>query len=227
MNYLQKLDLIYADIPPGENLYDNLDLSVQDLVEAQYWTRNGHLGNPDICALPRPADVEEIKTQNSVPIAGYNRERMKDMPVYERKRNLFLLKTLRYPFPFHSQVESYLSMSLLSSYSARKAGVTELYRPIKLSGKEENLNILSCSEAVSANVLGFSIVGTSGTGKSTAFDMACKKYPRAIRHNFSEGSYIQIPIVRLTAYANSNLTALFYSFARQLDRILDTGNDVV
>lgn len=86
-------------------------------------------------------------------------------------------------------------------------------------------NIISYANDISANVLGFSIVGTSGVGKSTAFDLTCAKYPRVIRHTFPDGFYTQIPIIRLTAFSNSNLTALFLSFAKQLDQLLDTGED--
>ena len=225
VRYLQNVKLDYKDFDESDNLYDDMDLMQEDCVEAQYWKRNGYLGNPDICALPRPASVEEMKVQNSIPIVGYSRDKVKEMPVYERKRSVVSIKKFRCAFPFHSQVESYLSMALLSSYSSRRHGVSEIERKVWIAGEQSNISILSCTEAVSANVLGFSIVGTSGTGKSTAFDLACRKYPRAIRHNFVEGSYIQIPIMRLTAFTNSNLAALFLSFARQLDRILDTGND--
>lgn len=116
-------------------------------------------------------------------------------------------------------------MVLISSYSSRRNGVTEVARATSLSGKEHETNIISYTDNISSNTLGFSIVGTSGVGKSTAFDLACAKYPKVIRHTFPDGRYVQIPIIRLTAFANSNLTALFISFARQLDRLLDTGDD--
>ncbi len=225
MRYLQNVELDYRTLDRDENLYDDVDLTKEDCVDAQYWLANGYPGNPDICALPRPASVEEMRVNNCIPISGYRANQIKEMPVHERKRSLFLLKQLRYPFPFHSQIEAYLSMALLSSYSARRIGITELSREVRMSGRQSDSRMLSCMDAVSANVLGFSIVGTSGTGKSTAFELACRKYPKAIMHNFEDGFYIQIPLIRLTAFANSNLTALFLSFARQLDRILDTGND--
>ena len=69
-------------------------------------------------------------------------------------------------------------------------------RPIKVAGEEMETNIISYANDISANVLGFSIVGTSGVGKSTAFDLTCAKYPRVIRHTFPDGFYTQIPIIR-------------------------------
>lgn len=225
MRYLKNLMLDYVEIDDDDNLYSDIDLMQEDCVDAQYWKGNGYLGNPDICALPRPASVNEMIRQNSIPISNYDAKKIKTMPVYERKRALFALKKIRYPFPFHSLTESYLSVALISSYSSRRNGMTQLARQTRSSGEAVSSNIISCMDNISANVLGFSIVGTSGTGKSTAFDLACMKYPKVIRHNFDEGSYTQIPIIRLTAFANSNLGGLFLSFARQLDRLLDTGED--
>lgn len=147
------------------------------------------------------------------------------VPLSERKRRLISLKKIRYPIPFHSLIEYHLSMALISSYASRRNGITAITRPTKVAGEEIATNIISYTNDISANVLGFSVVGTSGVGKSTAFDLTCAKYPRVIRHTFPDGFYTQMPIIRLTAFANSNLTALFLSFAKQLDRLLDTGTD--
>ena len=227
MEYLINPKLSYITLEADDNLYDDVDLEKQDCVDARYWERNGHTGKPDICALPRAATAEEIPAQNSIPIPGYDRSRIAVMPKDERMRQLYEIKKVRYPLPFHAQIESHLSMSLISSYASRKSGITQIFRRQQISGEEKETNIISCTEGISSNVMGFTIVGTSGTGKSTAFDLAAAKYPRAIRHNMEEGAYIQIPIMKLNAYANSNLSALFLSMARQLDRILDCGEEHV
>lgn len=225
MRFLKDMPLDYMETEESDNLYDDVDLTAEDCVEARYWKRNGNLGNPDICALPRAADVSELFSQNSIPIPGYDPAKVKTAPPYERKRQLIGLKRIRYPFPFHSLIEYHLSTALISSYVSRRNGITAIARPTKVAGEETPTNIISCTNDISANVLGFSIVGTSGVGKSTAFDLTCAKYPRVIRHTFPDGFYTQIPIIRLTAFANSNLTALFLSFAKQIDRLLDTGTD--
>lgn len=225
MRYRIEMNLNYVQLKKGDNLYDNVDLEVEDCVEARYWKENGYPRNPDICALPRATKIEELIELNNIPITGYKEKTARTAPLYERKRQLIKLKKIRYPFPFHSLIEYNLSMVLISSYSSRRNGVTEVARATSLSGKEHETNIISYTDNISSNTLGFSIVGTSGVGKSTAFDLACAKYPKVIRHTFPDGRYVQIPIIRLTAFANSNLTALFISFARQLDRLLDTGDD--
>ena len=53
MKFVKNMNLDYVEPAGGKNLYDGVDLSVEDCVEARYWKQNGHLGNPDICSLPR------------------------------------------------------------------------------------------------------------------------------------------------------------------------------
>lgn len=225
MRFLMNMNLDYVEPAVGKNLYDGVDLGAEDCVEARYWKQNGYPGNPDICALPRAADINELLKQNNIPISGYDPAKVKMVPLSERKRQLSSLKKIRYPIPFHSLIEYHLSTALISSYASRRNGITAIARPTKVAEEETATNIISYANDISANVLGFSVVGTSGVGKSTAFDLTCAKYPRVIRHTFPDGFYTQIPIIRLTAFANSNLTALFLSFAKQLDRLLDTGDD--
>lgn len=181
MRYRIEMNLNYVQLKKGDNLYDNVDLEVEDCVEARYWKENGYPGNPDICALPRATKIEELIELNNIPITGYKEKTARTAPLYERKRQLIKLKKIRYPFPFHSLIEYNLSMVLISSYSSRRNGVTEVARATSLSGKEHETNIISYTDNISSNTLGFSIVGTSGVGKSTAFDLACAKYPKVIK----------------------------------------------
>ena len=49
MRYLQNVELDYRTLDKDENLYDDVDLTKEDCVDAQYWLANGYPGNPDIC----------------------------------------------------------------------------------------------------------------------------------------------------------------------------------
>lgn len=66
----------------------------------------------------------------------------------------------------------------------------------------------------------FSVIGTAGSGKTSAIRLTLRKFPKVIIHELDEVSYIQIPIVLLTAPANSNLKALFIQFGQQMDDLL-------
>lgn len=72
MNYVGYMDLPYRILEEEENLYDDLDLNMQDIVKAEYWSGNGHEGHPDICALPRISTNRELQVQNSIPLNGYS-----------------------------------------------------------------------------------------------------------------------------------------------------------
>ena len=51
MRYRIEMNLNYVQLKKGDNLYDNVDLEVEDCVEARYWKENGYPGNPDILSL--------------------------------------------------------------------------------------------------------------------------------------------------------------------------------
>ena len=53
MRYRIEMNLNYVQLKKGDNLYDNVDLEVEDCVEARYWKENGYPGNPDIDVYKR------------------------------------------------------------------------------------------------------------------------------------------------------------------------------
>lgn len=220
MKYIRNLQLPYEEI--GEdNLYDDSDLSATDIVEARYWKKNGYEGNPDICSLPRPSTNREIQAHHSIPLYGYDEEAIQHMSISERKRGILSLRSVRFPFPFHAKIDQFLHSALISSYSGRKLGITEQPDVYEIGGETKVAKIITGDTDLSGNSLGFSVIGVAGSGKSTAFQLVSEKYPKAILHRIPESYYIQIPIIRLTAFANGNLAALYYMFARQIDSILD------
>jgi len=224
MRYLKSVKLPIKQVAEDENLYDDVDLTENDVVDAQYWEHHGYPGNPDICALPRYASLAEIKLQNSIPLRGYDEKKVREMPLSDRKRNLLRLKEVRFPFPFHGKVDMFLNTVLVSAYASRRLAITD--RPAEYNSGLgiQKSNIITAGTNICSNTMGFSIIGMSGSGKSTAFQLAAAKYPRAIRHHLNDISYTQIPLIRLTAFANGNLSALYYMFASQLDEILDSGD---
>ena len=43
MRYLQNVELDYRTLDKDENLYDDVDLTKEDCVDAQYWLAPGYL----------------------------------------------------------------------------------------------------------------------------------------------------------------------------------------
>ena len=104
MKFVKNMNLDYVEPAGGKILYDGVYLSVEDCVEARYWKQNGHLGNPDICSLPRAADITELLKQNNIPISGYDPAKEKMASLSERKRQLISLKKIRSPIPIHTLI---------------------------------------------------------------------------------------------------------------------------
>lgn len=223
MKYIKNFELPYLELNEEDNLYDDVDLAASDIVMAQYWKYNGHLGNPDICALPRPASKQEIQVHHNIPLTGYDEKEVEKMSVGERKRGILSLRDVRFPFPFHSRIDQYLYSVLVASYAKRKLGITERPEKYVVGDEVKEARIIMGDTGITSNAIGFSVIGAAGSGKSTALEMVTDKYPKAILHNLPEYSYVQIPIIRLTAFANGNLSALYYMFAKQIDSILDSG----
>ena len=211
MIYLKKFKYDYT---PEQ--YEDIDLTAQDIVEARYVRVSGHQGNPDIEALPAPISSEDLVDQASqVPDALLANDT-------DPLVRIWALRKLRIPLRNQNMINEKLYHGLMESYAGRKYGKTTRKTVLEIDGKSVELDIISCSYE-GGYMTGSAVIGLPGTGKSTGISIAMSKYPRAILHPMEGGHYIQIPIVRTTAFANSNITSLFQSFAARLDMILDTG----
>lgn len=223
MKYIQKFDLPYLELGEDENLYDDVDLSASDLIPAQYRLVAGYEGNPDICALPRISTTQEIQIQHTIPLTGYDEKKIQNMTVGERKAAILKIRDVRFPFPFHARIDQYLNSCIVNSYAKRRIGVTVRPDGYEVGKEKMEARCILGNMDISGNAIGFSIIGAAGSGKSTGFQMVSEKYPKAIVHDLPDCRYVQIPIMRLVAFANGNLGALYQMFGRQLDDILDSG----
>ena len=222
MKYLVNMKLPYSTVRDGSNLYDDIDLMSEDIIRARYWTENGYSGNPDICALPRPATGAELQILHTLPMKGYDEAKAALLSPGQKKREILSLRNVRFPFPFHMRIDQYFSAALIGSYASRRIGITERPELYYIGETEKRAEVITADKGIAANAMGFSVTGTAGSGKSTAFELVLSRYPKVILHNFPEYSYVQIPYVPLTAFANGNLQAVFARFADYIDERLDT-----
>ena len=197
--------------------YEDIDLNAQDIIEARYTKVSGHTGNADIEALPVPLPSNELMYRSAmVPDALI----AKGTDPISR---IWALRALRIPLRNQNQIDEKLYWGLVSSYAGRKYGKTKHRHAVDVDGEQVFLDTISCTYE-GGFTTGSAVIGLPGTGKSTGVSIAASRYPKAILHPCREGHYIQIPIIRTTAYANSNMSSLFRAFAARLDMILDTGN---
>lgn len=223
MKRITKFNLPF--IMGSEQQYDPKELAENDIVEARYIKYKGYEDNPNICALPEEEDASALFEHHTIPVMGYDSRLLAGMEAEEKMRLLFRVKEMRLALPFHASIESNIHNALIRSYGNRDYAVVN-------AGETEGLSVggYTVPEAMrsSRNDLmstppAFSVIGTAGSGKTSSVLLTLKKFPRAIIHNLEEISYIQIPVVMLTAPANSNLKALFIQFGQKIDDILGGG----
>ena len=211
MNYIKNLVYDYCE---GDQ-YSEVDLEMQDIVDAEYARVKGYEGSADIEALPLPLKGKAlIDGESVIPDALLNRDA-------EPYTAVSAIRSLRIPLSAQKTIDRILYYGLIKSYAGRRYALTRNAVTLPFD-KEIELNILSSS--YTNNVVdGAAIIGQPGTGKSTAVSIALRRYPKVILHKNEEGSYVQIPVIKTTAFTNGNLSALFQMFAARLDTILDTG----
>lgn len=221
MEYILNTDFIldYVDVE-GYTQYDEDEINHYDVVDAIYRKPlcPEDFGNPDICALPGTRTATQILNQNSIPLYEYDPEKSLYLPTIEKKRQIAKIKDIRYPMQYHIALERELDETIQKVYRSRRIGVT-----IDTTNWTKK-SVVSSAECITSSTVSFSVLGCSGTGKSTAFSLAAKKYAKGYRHNFNGTRWIQIPLIRLTSYASHGLLALYVDFARTLDKILDKGD---
>ena len=195
MKYEDNFELQYQELGEMDNLYDGVNLSKSDIVQAEYRRVKGYEGNPDICALPRVSTVKEIQLHHNIPLSGYDEKQIPKMSTGERKFAILQLREVRLPFPFHARIDQFLNATLIMSYGKRKFGITDRPDTFEVGDEQMRGTYVLGDTGITGNTLGFSVIGTAGTGKSTAIELVTAKYPKAILHNLENGSYIQIPII--------------------------------
>lgn len=207
----------YLDIEDGGRQYDDIDLTTQNIVDARYVKSKIPFdnGNMFIEALPRPREgTEEIFAAYNRDIGLFTEEDKQTMKPYEKMSAVSLIRQIRFPLPFHENLEEEVYMSLLNSYRNRSSvtekaqdGVTDITR---LKGRDN-----------SATSAGFSLLGYSGCGKSSALDILFSNYPRVIMHQIDENTRIpQIVYLVVNCTANSNFSALYTSIGTAIDSAL-------
>lgn len=212
---MRRPDNMFYDYTPGQ--YEDIDLMKDDVVEARYAQVPGHEGNPDIEALPIPLDSRGVLN------AGTNIPKEFETKNVSPISMVWALRRLRIPLSNQKLINDRIYYGLLASYAERTYGKTRHSVPLQTDKGTVDMDIISDSYE-NSTTMGTAIIGMPGTGKSSAARIAMKDYPKAILHSFGDSHYVQIPIIRTTAYADSNMSSLFRSFARTIDRILDTGS---
>lgn len=216
MNYCLHYDLPYVE----ENIKDKYrDTRTKDVHAAVYHKVLSFEGNPDVCALPAPLEPDEMIDRCMSIVKCTADEIGSEAERYEQIARI--KDEYRTYFPYLTDIELNMFSCIYSAYSKRKIGWDSSVRNDLHEGAS---NVLSVPELIAASVQHMSIIGTAGTGKSTAMQMVLSRFPKAIRHHLPDGrSYVQIPVLSITA-SSGDAKSMFISLAKKLDII--TGNNV-
>jgi hypothetical protein len=193
-------------------------------------TISDYAGNPLIEALPGIMNEDEFSSE----VAYYPLFNDLDRLMSAESRLHAVLRLLKYfqPMATHIDLERKVSMALRLGYQARnpllpayKARLRELKKILlKLQSKEmEDLNHLVINEDFPAP--GFTMIGVSGVGKSTALKKILKLYPQVILHSEYKGKPLnlyQIVWIKIDCPHGGSLKDLCIEFFKEIDKLLGT-----
>lgn len=207
----------YVHLEDGERQYDDYDLTETNIVPARYVKSKISFdnGNMFIEALPRPREgVKEIFEAYNREIIQFSEEDKKSMKLYEKFSAVSLLRQLRFPLPFHQVLEDETYMAILNSYRNRSLSIGKSADGLRDCGK------LIGKDGAATNA-GFSLLGYSGCGKSSALEILFSNYPHVIQHTLDDGTVLsQIVYLVVNCSANSNFSALYVAIGTAIDKAL-------
>ncbi len=209
MDYLTDIKLPLIQVEGWKDLYP--DRCRHDILDAIYHATAETDSNPDICALPLVIPQRDLFLLNTSTFPGYDHKKIAGMSLAEKYDCLAAFKDcVRIYLPYHFELERKFHHCLSSAYRSRSFGLMP-----------NSINVLSTTPPISSSVQSMSLVGTAGTGKSTAVEMMLSRMPKGIRHTFPNGfQYTQIPVLSATANGGADIKNIFINLAKQIDDIM-------
>jgi len=178
-------------------------------------------GNPFIEALPSIMDVKQaaLSLKGSVQFEDSDR-------IASRKIRMHMVASLLddffQPLSQHLQLEERISMMIRRGYVGRNLNdgslnrrLQEGYELIKADGdRVANFAV----EKTTARSM--SLIGISGSGKSSSLDRVLNTYPQVIYHESK--NFIQLTYLKIECPSNGDLESLCLNFFNAVDVMLDT-----
>lgn len=196
------------------------------VLEARYGKHIAdYMGNPLIEALPPTQSYESIGRLLGV-YPYFDVEERNDV---KENRLEYIQRIFDYMQPLQAHITLYRKIDsvIKQSYINRnpldkenKAYFTNNYELLM----EDKLPQISKTN-IKKRVQGFSVIGISGVGKTTAIDSVLKIFPQALRHTKYRGEkmlFTQIPWIKLECPPDGSTKGLCINFFRELDNILGT-----
>lgn len=219
------IDKNYISCEEGESQYDDYDLNEINMVEARYIPACLEIdkGNSYIEALPKPRTDQTLLRAYSKTLVNYSYNNVKNMSKFEKMMAVGSLRELRFPLPFHKNLEFEFYNALITSYRARKQMRSENTKvELTIDNEKQTTHCILDGDSSDSTDAGFSLIGYSGCGKSSAISILVKHYPQVIMHTCKDGSYFpQIVYLVVNCIPNSNFSALYEGIGDAIDKALN------
>lgn len=220
----------YVECEEGASQYEAYDLTSQTVVPARYVKAKikEDEGNMYIEALPYPRENKDIYKAYSRSFASYDYDSIKKMTKLEKMLQVSMLKEIRFPLPFHSELEFSFYNALLISYRHRKrCPVYDKNINYMAENRDNEMTSVLYGDSSDATNAGFSLIGYSGCGKSSAISTLVSHYPQVIIHEDGDGGYFpQITYLVVNCIANSNFSALYEGIGDAIDKAFGNAQPV-
>lgn len=218
-----------VDVKNGESQYEDYDLNKNSIVNAIYVhaLHPRDKGNIFVEALPVPRANKNIVSEYTKELAFYNEPEIKNMTLSEKLLSMKRIRELRLPLPFVFELEEEFHSALVMSYSSRKF-LEDLAADIDCDFKNQVMYQHSklVGDPAASSIGYFSLLGISGSGKSSAVYTLLSRYPQVIVHDMGENNrIIQVTYLVVNCVACSNFTALYIAIGHALDIALHNLND--
>ncbi|MEC2074819.1 ATP-binding protein [Metabacillus fastidiosus] len=202
--------------------------SMEDFIVNAIYTEQllgEYQGNPFIESLPPILTEEQIIQYCSVFPKFDPKERKLDSSY----RFHCVQRVFQYfqPFESHIDLEQKISRSIRQGYISRNPfDINQVkQRHESYKGIKEGRFLQEYETPIKRTATGFTMIGFSGIGKSSALERILSFYPQLIRHTSYQGKIfnnVQIPWLKLDCPFDGSIKGLCISFFSEIDRLLGT-----
>ena len=179
-------------------------------------------GNPVIEALPEIMSAKSIYDHLILKIPFDESERR--LPTYERAECVSALYQVFQPFSIHIELAQKISRAIRSGYVRRNPLTADYRKALNQLGDCVQKKDWKFSQFTFTNTgtPGFSVLGSSGIGKSCSIQRVLSQYPQTITHSEYDGmpfNYSQIVWMKLDCPHDGSVKGLCMNFFQEFDRI--------
>lgn len=204
--------------------YANIDLTKCKIVNAKYIPAviDTDRGNPYIESLPYPRDDEDVMNDYSKNLLIYDYETVKTLSKFEKLMQVSTLRQIRFPLSFHKNLEFAFYNALVTSYRSRNPLPTKLNNiEFMVNDQPDSTHCILCGDSGDSTNAGFSLIGYSGCGKSSAIHTLLSRYPQTVIHKIDDFKQcVQIVYLVVNCVPNSNFSALYEGIGDAIDKAL-------